>query len=68
MRFDVAGGGGEGESSLDALWWPPHKISGRYLAPWLYHAEDVTGGPPPGSRDIEVELSSEWHEQPLDWG
>lgn len=68
MRFDVAGGGGEGESSLDALWWPPHKISGRYLAPWLYHAEDVTGGPPPGARDIEVELSSEWHEQPLDWG
>lgn len=22
-------------SSEDALWWPPDKISGRYLAPYL---------------------------------
>lgn len=36
MRSDVAGGGGEGETSLDSLWWPSHKISGRYLGPWLY--------------------------------
>ncbi len=68
MRFDAAGGGGEGESSPAALWWPPHKISGRYLAPWLYHAEAGLEKPPAGARDVEVLLPSEWHEQPLDWG
>ena len=31
----AAGGGGEGVASPDYLWWPPHKVSGRYLAPWL---------------------------------
>jgi sulfide:quinone oxidoreductase len=35
MRTDVAGGGGEGVVSPDSLWWPPAKVSGRYLAPWL---------------------------------
>ena len=37
LRADVAGGGGVDEVSLDCLWWPPHKVSGRYLAPFLYH-------------------------------
>ena len=39
LRADVAGGGGEGEASPDYLWWPPHKISGRYLAPLLYDGD-----------------------------
>lgn len=66
LRADVAGGAGEGEASLDALWWPPHKISGRYLAPFLYHGE-VHADPEPPRRAIEVEvaLPSEWHEDPM---
>lgn len=66
MRTDVAGGGGEGEASLDCLWWPPQKISGRYLAPWLYHAEvHLEPEPPRPSLDVEVALPKEWHEEPM---
>jgi sulfide:quinone oxidoreductase len=35
MRYDAAGGGGEGEATSHTLWWPPGKVNGRYLAPWL---------------------------------
>ncbi len=49
LRADVAGGGGADEASLDCLWWPPHKISGRYLAPFLYHG-DIHAEPEPPRR------------------
>jgi sulfide:quinone oxidoreductase len=66
LRADVAGGGGVEEASLDCLWWPPHKISGRYLAPFLYHG-DVHPEPEPPRRPLEVEvaLPREWHEDPM---
>jgi sulfide:quinone oxidoreductase len=66
LRAEIAGGGGEGESSFDALWWPPQKISARYLAPLLYHGE-VREDPEPPRRplDVEVELPKEWHEEPM---
>jgi sulfide:quinone oxidoreductase len=66
LRADIAGGGGPEEASLDCLWWPPHKISGRYLAPFLYHG-DVHVEPEPPRRPLEVEvaLPSEWHEDPM---
>jgi sulfide:quinone oxidoreductase len=66
LRSDVAGGAGEGKAALDCLWWPPHKISGRYLAPFLYHGQ-VHAEPEPPSRplDVEVELPGDWHEQPM---
>jgi sulfide:quinone oxidoreductase len=36
LRYEAAGGGGEGSATdRDALWWPPDKIAGRYLAPYL---------------------------------
>jgi sulfide:quinone oxidoreductase len=66
LRADVGGGGGEGEASPDVLWWPPHKISGRYLAPLLYHGDvHQEPEPPRPSLDVEVALPFEWHEQPL---
>ena len=66
LRTDVAGGGGEGQASLDCLWWPPHKISARYLAPFLYHGDvDAEPEPPRDSLDVEVALPQEWHEQPM---
>jgi sulfide:quinone oxidoreductase len=66
LRADVAGGGRAEEASLDCLWWPPHKISGRYLAPFLYHGE-VHAEPSPPRRPLEVEvaLPTEWHEEPM---
>jgi sulfide:quinone oxidoreductase len=61
MRTDIAGGGGEGVTSLDRLWWPPQKISGRYLAPMLDAGElDVEGQPPTEMLEIEVSLPREW--------
>jgi sulfide:quinone oxidoreductase len=35
VRYDASGGAGEGESGPHALWWPPGKVAGRYLSPWL---------------------------------
>lgn len=35
LRYDAAGGDGEGTATNHALWWPPGKVNGRYLAPWL---------------------------------
>jgi sulfide:quinone oxidoreductase len=66
LRADVAGGGGESEVSSDYLWWPPHKIAARYLAPYLYHGESHTEPEPPtDALEIEVSLPQEWHEEPM---
>ncbi len=66
LRFDVHGGDGEGTVSSDYLWWPPHKVSGRYLAPWLA-GESLHGElePPVRSVEVEVSLPSEWHSDPM---
>ncbi len=61
MQTDVTGGGGEGTASLDRLWWPPHKISGRYLAPLLYRGDVHAAGRPPGDLlEIDEPLSDSW--------
>jgi sulfide:quinone oxidoreductase len=66
MRADVAGGGGEGVASPDYLWWPPFKVSGRYLTPWLAGEEPRTEREPPGRAiDVEVALPHEWHREPM---
>jgi sulfide:quinone oxidoreductase len=66
LRAEMAGGGGEGVASPDILWWPPQKISARYLAPFLYHGEmGKDPEPPRRSLDIEVALPKEWHEEPM---
>jgi sulfide:quinone oxidoreductase len=66
LRSDVTGGSGEGVATLDRLWWPPHKISGRYLAPMLYHDAELGETAPPGEAlDVEVSLPMEWHEEPM---
>jgi sulfide:quinone oxidoreductase len=41
LRYDAAGGG-EGEATTHTLWWPPGKINGRYLAPWLAARDEET--------------------------
>jgi sulfide:quinone oxidoreductase len=66
MKHDLSGGAGEGTAALDYLWWPPHKISGRYLAAWLGettpHADPT---PPRHPIDVEVGLPDEWHREPM---
>ena len=41
MRTDPAGGAGEGELASHALWWPPSKIAGRWLAPYLGETDEA---------------------------
>jgi sulfide:quinone oxidoreductase len=35
MRHGLAGGDGDRTAERRALWWPPTKIAGRYLSPYL---------------------------------
>src|SRR5262245_44441859 len=42
-------GGGHGDTAMvsgEALWWPPAKIVGRYLAPFLAGREEIDLDPP----------------------
>ena len=66
FKHDLTGGTGEGTVALDYLWWPPHKISGRYLAAWL-GGTTPRGDPEPPRRpiDVEVALPAEWHREPM---
>ncbi|HET8593294.1 MAG TPA: FAD-dependent oxidoreductase [Solirubrobacterales bacterium] len=66
MEHSLRGGAGEGDTSSDYLWWPPHKVSGRYLAAWLA-GETVHTQPRPPARPLEVEvaLPHEWHREPM---
>jgi sulfide:quinone oxidoreductase len=61
LRHEVSGGhGGTSAVSLEPLWWPPAKIVGRHLAPFLARlagagaTEPVTAAP--GAVPVEVEL------------
>jgi sulfide:quinone oxidoreductase len=66
LRHDLTGGHGEGRASADYLWWPPHKVSGRYLAAWLAHETPRIDPELRGDLlDVELPLTHEWHEQPM---
>jgi sulfide:quinone oxidoreductase len=69
IQHHLTGGHGEGGASLDYLWWPPGKVAGRYLAPWLAGtslAYDLE--PPARPLDVEVCLPHEWHGTPMAMG
>jgi sulfide:quinone oxidoreductase len=41
LRADISGGAGDDSTiSTNALWWPPNKLCGRYLAPYLSRQVD----------------------------
>jgi sulfide:quinone oxidoreductase len=59
MRHEATGGAGEGEAVRRALWWPPTKIAGRYLSPYLTarRGGDAVGeGPEPEGEPVELDL------------
>ena len=59
LRHDAAGGGGEGEATAHTLWWPPGKVAGRWLAPWLAARDDeaVAGNlPHAGGLPVQTDL------------
>jgi sulfide:quinone oxidoreductase len=57
MRAEITGGRGE-TSRVEAqpLWWPPSKISGRLLGPYLQRTGLPVPQLPPGNAVIPVEL------------
>ncbi len=45
LRRELRGGAGDTSwATTDALWWPPAKIVGRYLAPFLSELSGTAGG------------------------
>ena len=57
MRAEVSGGRGEDwEVSEQPLWWPPSKIAGRYLAPYLASSHQELEQAPEGL-EINLELT-----------
>jgi sulfide:quinone oxidoreductase len=54
LRHAVTGGDGRSQASTDELWWPPAKVSGRYLAPWLAMQGVVPHVPDPPVKGIDV--------------
>jgi sulfide:quinone oxidoreductase len=51
----------EGRASLAPLWWPPTKIAGRYLAPYLLGGDSAEAfpQPPSGFADVDVGIARE---------
>ena len=58
MHHVAAGGGGEGTVADHALWWPPGKIAGRRLAPYLADRDEATTIAPlaPAGTHVQVDL------------
>jgi sulfide:quinone oxidoreductase len=58
IRSDVTGPGpGDVPATWYPLWWPPTKVAGRYLAPYLYARSD-DAWLPEGFIDVEIPLSA----------
>lgn len=55
LRAELLGGRAARSSvAEDATWWPPAKIAGRRLGPFLA-LHGASGGPPPGAVALELE-------------
>jgi sulfide:quinone oxidoreductase len=59
LRADISGGTGDDSTiSTGALWWPPNKLCGRYLAPYLSRQVDDAADVMPLDDDaIAVEVA-----------
>jgi sulfide:quinone oxidoreductase len=51
LRHALHGGAGSGRESDFSLWFPPTKVSGRYLSQWLPHLDEA-----PQEPHIEIEV------------
>lgn len=67
LRQKLTGGAGEGEASHDYLWWPPHKVAGRYLPAFLglsTPAPSADVDPSSLLVDVNVSFPHTWHSEP----
>jgi sulfide:quinone oxidoreductase len=61
MRNAPAGGDGNGETQRRALFWPPTKIAGRYLSPYLAELDRAHAfgqAPQPTGELVDLDLES----------
>jgi len=59
MRSDVPGADPDIPVAWYPLWWPPTKIAGRYLAPYLFGRSEVGfGRPDQGFIDIDIPFTA----------
>jgi sulfide:quinone oxidoreductase len=61
MRHQVAGGDGDGATGITPLWWPPTKIAGRYLAPYLAAVDEAAAAgevPEPDGLPVELDFDA----------
>jgi sulfide:quinone oxidoreductase len=60
MRSGVPGADPDVPGAWYPLWWPPTKVAGRYLGPYLaeHGDEDGFGAPPVGFTDVDVPLTA----------
>jgi sulfide:quinone oxidoreductase len=55
LRADVSGAAGDSSSASDqALWWPPSKIAGHWLAPYLALGNEELEAPPGVAVDADL--------------
>ena len=60
MRHAPTAGEGEGTAERRALWWPPTKIAGRYLSPYLAaRQEAVDDTSQPDGQPVDLDLERE---------
>jgi sulfide:quinone oxidoreductase len=61
MRSGVPGADPDVPGAWCPLWWPPTKIAGRHLAPYLFARADEGigfGSPPVGFIDVDIPLAA----------
>jgi hypothetical protein len=56
LRREVSDVHGTGDAAAHALWWPPTKIAGRYLSPYLLGREEdeVLSAAPGPHREVAI--------------
>ncbi len=62
LRAVPDGDDAEAQAERHALWWPPTKVAGRYLAPYLQTLFDAGGageGARPSGKPVELDLERE---------
>jgi len=60
LRSDAPGADPDVTGAGYPLWWPPTKVAGRYLAPYLFGRTDVEwlGRHPEGFTDVDIPLTA----------